>query len=339
MIAFKSGMTNTNASGFALVLVLWVLSLLTIMAASFALDMRRETAIISAIKTNAQAAQLAESGIAIAEVMLLSPDPIKRWRIDGSIYQIDFAESPEKPGGSVRIKLISEAGKININKADIKILTALLASSPIEDEQQQTKLVGALLDWRDEDDLIHIDGAEKKEYKAAGLSYGPRNKPFQSVEELQMVLGMDAATLNWLTPLITVYSNQAQVNPQLATKEVLLALPDVDANLIQDYITARLESATKGLPAPPSPLGPGQQPQASPQEALTVISEAVMDDGSSSSISAIIKQSGDVPNKPFKILKWQGNTVIEHSLFDDTIGTSSNSELLVKQYAEFEFNR
>jgi general secretion pathway protein K len=309
------------------------------MAASFALDMRRESAITSAIKTNAQATQLAESGIAIAEMMLLNPDPIKRWRTDGSIYQIDFAESPEKPGGSVRIRLLSESGKIDINKADVKMLTALMARSPIEDEKQQTKLVGALLDWRDQDDLIHIEGAEKKEYKEAGLRYGPRNKPFQSLEELQMVLGMDAATINWLTPLVTVYSGQAQINPQLATKEVLLALPEVDASLIQDYITARLESATKGLPAPPSPLGPGQQPQTSPQEALTVISEAVMDDGSSASISAIIKKSEENPNTPFKILKWQGNTVIEQSLFDDTIDTSTNSELLVKQYAEFEFNR
>ncbi|MFZ2407428.1 MAG: type II secretion system protein GspK, partial [Methylobacter sp.] len=36
----------TRSEGFALVLVLWVLSLLTIMAGSFALSMRREAAIV-----------------------------------------------------------------------------------------------------------------------------------------------------------------------------------------------------------------------------------------------------------------------------------------------------
>ena len=50
---------------FALVLVLWVLSLLTIMAGSFALTMRRESTIVAGIKDNAGAAAVAEAGIAV----------------------------------------------------------------------------------------------------------------------------------------------------------------------------------------------------------------------------------------------------------------------------------
>ncbi len=91
--------------GFALVLVLWVLSLLTIMAGSFALSMRREAAIVTGSSNNAQAMAVAESGLAIAELMLMNPDQQQRWRTDGSIYQIDYADS------KVRIRLLSEAGK------------------------------------------------------------------------------------------------------------------------------------------------------------------------------------------------------------------------------------
>jgi general secretion pathway protein K len=43
--------------------VLWVITLLTIMASSFALTMQRETAIIGGLKEKAQAAALAEGGI------------------------------------------------------------------------------------------------------------------------------------------------------------------------------------------------------------------------------------------------------------------------------------
>ena len=48
--------------GMAMVLVLWVLSLLTIMAGSFVPTIRRETAIIAGLKNNAEAMATAESG-------------------------------------------------------------------------------------------------------------------------------------------------------------------------------------------------------------------------------------------------------------------------------------
>lgn len=141
--------------GLALVLVLWVLSILTIMAGSFALGMRRETSIIEGIKNNARAMAVAESGIAMAEMMLLNPDQKKRWRADGIIYEIYSADA------KIRVRLLSEAGKIDINKADQTLLQQLMIYAPL-DEEQQTKLVNAILDWRDKDDLVHLNGAEKK---------------------------------------------------------------------------------------------------------------------------------------------------------------------------------
>ena len=110
----------TRQKGLALVLVLWVLSLLTIMAGSFALSMRREASITAGIKNNAQAMAVAESGIAMAEMMLLTADPDKRWRADGSIYEIVATDA------KVRVRLLSEAGKIDINKADPILLEGLM---------------------------------------------------------------------------------------------------------------------------------------------------------------------------------------------------------------------
>lgn len=329
--------------GFALVLVLWILSLLTIMAGSFALSMRRESSIIAGIKNNAGAAAVAESGIVIAELMLLNPDQNKRWRADGSIYQITDADALGSDNAEVRVRLLAETGKIDINKADQKLLAGLMAHSPVEDEQQQTKLVSAILDWRDEDDLINIDGAEQKEYKEAGLSYRPRNKPFQTLGELQLVLGMNETIYQWLAPLVTVYSGQANVNVQNAAKDVLQVLPDLDQDLIADYLAARLDSITNGLPAPASPFGAGQAKPAGQNQgqgdALTIVSEALLDDGSRAIISAVIKAGGGTTQagQPFQVLEWRRNTVSDDSLFADTIGASAISELLVKQYAESEF--
>ena len=322
--------------GMALVLVLWVLSLLTIMAGSFALSMRRESAIIGAVKNNAQALAIAESGIAMAEMMLLNPDPTKSWRADGNIYEITAADA------KVRVRLLSEKGKIDINKASEGLLKSLLASSPVDSDQQE-KLVNAIIDWRDEDDLVHLEGAEKSEYKDAGLNYQPGNKSFQSIEELQMVLGMDKAVFNWIEPLITIYSGQQQVTVQQAAKEVLQVIPDLDRGLVDSYIAARLESAKNNLPAPPFPPFPSSSGQNSPaglnnnlsgqNNVISLVSEALMNDGSSALISVVISQSDQAQTTPFQVLKWQHLTANNASLFTDAM-----SELVVKQYAETELD-
>jgi general secretion pathway protein K len=320
--------------GMALVLVLWVLSLLTIMAGSFALSMRRESAIVAGIKNNAQANAIAESGIAMAEMMLLNSNPVKGWRPDGSIYEISTTDA------RIRVRLSSEAGKIDVNKADETLLKKLMINAPVN-EEQQAKLVGAILDWRDADDLVHLDGAEKQEYQDAGLNYQPGNKPFQSTEELQLVLGMNKSLFLWLDPLVTIYSGQPQVTLQTATKEVLQVISGLDKGLIDAYILARQESAINNLPAPPYPLSFGmniptkQNIEAGQNIVLTIVSEAVMNDQSSASVTAVIKKADNtqITLTPFDILKWQHLTANSASLFTDAM-----SELLVKKYAEPEFN-
>jgi general secretion pathway protein K len=262
----------------------------------------------------------------MAEMMLLNPDQNKRWRADGSIYQISSADA------NVRVRLLSETGKIDINKADQTLLKGLMTHAPVE-EEQQTRLVSAILDWRDADDLVQIDGAEKEEYQNAGLSYQPRNKPFQTIEELQLVLGMNESVFKWIEPLVTVYSGQQQVNLQQAAKEVLQVIPGLDADLVDSYIAARLESTINDLPPPTFPSSSGQNNAAGQNNVLTVVSETLLDDESSAVISAVIKQSPETQATPFQVLKWQHVTGNNASLFNDAM-----SELLVKQYAEPEFN-
>ena len=296
------------------------------MAGSFALSMRREAALISVLKNNAHAKAIAESGISLAEMMLLSPDPSKVWRADGSIYEIRASDA------IIRIRLQSEAGKIDINKADQAVLQSLMALAPV-DSEQQGKLVDAILDWRDADNLVRIDGAEKEEYQEAGLNYEPRNKPFESTEELQLVLGMNKKVLAWLDPLVTIYSNQPRINYQVASKEVLQAMPGLDAGIIDSFVIMRMESAKNNLPAPAFPLNTGSSNTAGQNDILTLISEAIVDDESRAMLSVVITKSNSNENMPFQIVKWQPVTSNNASLF-----TTIMSELLVKQYAEPELN-
>jgi general secretion pathway protein K len=321
---------QSRAGGFALVLVLWIVSLLSIMAGSFALTMRRESTVVSINKENAEALAVAEAGIAAAEMMLLNPDQIRRWRTDGNVYEIGFGDT------KARIRLISEMGKIDMNKADAKLLEAVFAQAPL-DEERQKKLIGAILDWRDPDDLLSLEGAEKKEYKDAGLKYHPRNKPFQSMEELQMVLGMDENVYNWLEPMVTVYSGQAQVNLKVATLKVLKLMPNLDADLLENFITSRLDSNRNNMPAPEfqgAPLGSAAA-NGGGREAITIVSEALLPNEARAMVSATVVKATDAftQGTSFKTLRWLRNPGNVPSLFN-----AEMDSILVKHYDEPELS-
>ncbi len=297
-------------SGFAMVIVIWVLSLLTIMAASFALSMRRETTVISAVKDNAVMQAYAEAGLGMAQQMLSLTDNNSRWRADGSIYPLRYQDV------DIRVRVFSEQGKIDINKADEQLLTELISSLPIELDAQQA-LVSAILDWRDQDDLVHLNGAEKDEYEQAGLSYHPANKNFQLIDELKLVLGMSKESYQQLKGLITVYSKQPKVNLKLASKEVLEVVGKLGTETMDEYLLQRKENNLAAIPAPAFPLAMSETSQnAGGEQVYTIISQAQIADQQSAGIKVILQKTNNSDlDTPFQILDWQ-TLQMKESLFE-----------------------
>ncbi|MFW5444081.1 MAG: general secretion pathway protein GspK [Methylococcaceae bacterium] len=317
-------MNKSMQSGFAMVIVIWVLSLLTIMAGSFALTMRRETTIVSAVKDNAMTLATAETGVTIAQQRLLESDENKRWQADGSVYQLQYEDA------EIRVRLFLEQGKIDINKADEVLLTSMMSSTSLELDKQQA-LVNAIMDWRDNDDLVRIDGAEKQQYEEEGLSYQPANKPFQLIYELQLVLGMDANIYKELQELVTVYSTQAQVDLEVASKEVLTAVGDMEPEELEEYLQQRTDNNQAQLSTATEPDAQnGQKNSRSLEQGVyTIISEARLFGEVSSGIKVIMKKtSNGNEGNPFQVLDWQ-QLYQESSLFGEDVG-----QLIVTEQTE-----
>lgn len=308
--------------GLALVLVLWVLTLLTIMAGSFTLSMRRESSIIFGLTNRAQAQAYAEAGLALAELMMLEDDPARRWRADGQIYEFSFDEA------LIRVRILAENGKVDINRADLQLLLKLLSHAPMLDDRSQSRVANAILDWRDPDDETREDGAEKKEYQAAGLSYGPRNQAFQSIEELQMVLGVDAMLYEWLEPFITIDSGQANVDINNASAELRYILESEDdfaarpisGQADADSASPRVRPFSSTDQDDDMSDGFGMQDDDEPQVdtsaasgAMTVVSEATVGDGITAGIRVLIRRSAE--GVPFSVVRWQTMHSSIHSLF------------------------
>src|SRR5690625_4200857 len=118
------------------------------------------------------------------------------------------------------------------------LFTNLFVSRGVE-EAEAWHLADAIEDWRDEDDLPRLYGAELAEYEAAGYPYGPANQPFGSVDELQQVIGMSWDLFRELEPLLTVHSS-GQINPAFASADAIYAtMPDISLEEAQQFVHER----------------------------------------------------------------------------------------------------
>ena len=77
--------------GFALIIVLWAGVLLSIVAASFALEMRAESRRAGTLLARAKAEAIADAGIRRGIVALLANPSEPRRESGGSLYELPFA--------------------------------------------------------------------------------------------------------------------------------------------------------------------------------------------------------------------------------------------------------
>lgn len=298
----------TRQSGVALVLVLWAIVLLTVMAGSFTLSTRRESGLLHTAKQRSQALALAEAGVYYALLAMWQPEKENQWRTNGSLYEFKLKDA------DIRVQIRSESGKVDINKADEKLLKSLLESIGLEQEEAES-IAANILDWRDSDSLIHLNGAEEREYKDADLSYGPRNKKFQSIEELQLVLGVTPKLYQILEPLTTVFARSKGVDPSKASRQVLMALPGATTEIVDEYLLQRAESTQNNTPEPVFPLPTGTQSTNRKSGTVTVTAEATLPGGGSASLTATTnhRRGG---NRPFTIVAWNQSVNTQESFKD-----------------------
>lgn len=106
--------------------------------------------------------------------------------------------------------IIDEGGKLNINRVTNKddragspyqVLRKLFLDSGVEPDVQIDIIMDSILDWRDSNSEHHLNGAEddwyEVNYEEQGFDhpYKAKNNPFDSVDELLMVRGINREIL------------------------------------------------------------------------------------------------------------------------------------------------
>jgi general secretion pathway protein K len=234
--------------GIALLMVLWVLTILMVIVLSFAFMTRTETQSTVSFKEGIERKFLAESGIerGIMEIFYrtinknqaLVLEGTEIWNIDGTPYSAQLGD------GYYTVRIMDESGKLDINRVSDILLKNLLLNSGIE-EQDADIIVDSILDWRDQDDLHRLHGAEDDYYRSLPNPYEAKDNKFDTLEELLLVRGMTAEILygtserKGIINFLTVHSNTNKININAAPKEVLMAIPGMSSEFADSIIEIR----------------------------------------------------------------------------------------------------
>jgi general secretion pathway protein K len=281
-------------SGIALILALWLTVLLTVIASGFAFSMRTEALAARNALTLAQARAAADGAVERTAYELGRPRLPGAWTADGTLRTWQDGDV------TLRVTAVDEAARIDLNVASDALLRSMLASVGVEPDRA-IHLAQAIEDWRDPDDLKRPNGAEVDDYRQAGLAYGPGNGPFETVADVARVLGMTGEVYERLVPLVTVYSRQAGVNPVTASREVLLALPNVTPEAVDAFVAQRDAARSAGMPPPPFP--PAQAYLSGAIPVWRIAAEASLPDGVTFAREAVLRPSAD-PQRPLIALAW-----------------------------------
>jgi general secretion pathway protein K len=248
-------------------MVLWVITILSVVVLEFCFAMRTEVNITRNYQEQLQLYSVAQGSTqrTIAELILKHdprmqqlrkvakeeelPPENKEWITDGREYRMPF----EGAEGVVRV--FGEAGKVSINRVSDTTLRKIMAALGLEGETRDV-VVDSILDWRDPDDFVRINGAENEYYQALKEPYDCKNGPFDSVEELLLVRGVTPELYYGkkkkegdenqeervaLKDIFSIYATGEQIDINSASLPVLRVVLGLPAEICRLLIKAREE--------------------------------------------------------------------------------------------------
>ena len=243
--------------GVVLVAVLWTIALLSALAMAASTSFREFAGVVAVDRDRVRADALLNAGVetAAAAVARLGDRPLTSRETIVAL-----------PQGSVRLRLSDETGRIDINRAPVKLLVALLYAAGAGDSAE--KLAGAIDAWRQQDQAQQGGGTQAAAAppstppvppvppvpapgQVAAQTPGtvdPGGKKsdavmsFLDVRELLQVPGMAPAYVAAMRPLATVFGDD-KINGLTATPEVLAILPGMNAGRVESFLETRQRGA------------------------------------------------------------------------------------------------
>ncbi len=225
-----SGYQSRASRGSALLMVLWVVGFLTLLVTTAMLVLRQDIETSASQQMVFRTRQLAEMGIALAVHPMVKPnDPLLHGKLS-SIESFDAVMTTEEGRLSLKSLLTEERREV------LERLFRRWGLNPLDAQS----VVDAMMDWVDEDELMRLKGAERRDYLELGLEDRPYNREFRSLDEVSQVLGMELVEQvypNWRDEFTVFGQGQLDVNEATALRISVVA--NVDLSRAEDLVEQR----------------------------------------------------------------------------------------------------
>jgi general secretion pathway protein K len=266
-------MRAREQAGFALLIVIWSLVLLSFILAHVLSAGRGEVELARNLRAAMEAEPVADGAVQNTIFHLLDPSP-QHWPLQGR-------HSIILPGGVADVRIEDVAGEINPNTADETLLDAALTLCGVSGNAM-VAIAKAIMAWRAPAPPGNPLGAA---YQAAGLGYAPPGEPFESSDEIGLVVGMTPALRACITPHISVFQENDTPSLRAADPFVVRALT----------LVAEQTGAGNLLTGDDASYDP----------TVTITAAAVGRAGGHFTRRATIRLVSGRRGRPFRVLTWQ----------------------------------
>lgn len=264
--------------GIALLLVIWALALLSAIAMTVTSDGRSVRRVAYNLERAAQDRALVEGGIRWGIAQLLDGQPQRQLPLDGRAQIIQI--------GTVKVAVAIEAetGKFDLNTSPAVVLENLLLQAGAAAVEAR-RVAAAVETYR------KINRTEPGK---------PRQPAFLETLDLRRVTSLEEDLYRQILPSITVYSGIARLDPAVAPKQVLLAVPGLTQRKVERMLQARQQpSATAQLVGGEVNMHVGPS-----RPTIFCIRSTIAAEGDSSITGSAIVELTGRPTAPVRIHDW-----------------------------------
>jgi general secretion pathway protein K len=264
---------TSNKEGFVLIAVIWLAGLLASVGTSLAVKVRVDTLAAANVIHNSQAELFADGMARLIAFRLAGDAQLQK---DGSPSTCQWNKETR-----VEYLVQDQAGLIDLNTNDIRLFEILFEKLGLPSNQAQS-LSAALQDFRDVDDVGSDSRPEPEQY--AKRMFGPKNGPFQAIEELHQLPGMTEQLYRSVLPFVTVHSAQPGLDPTTT--------PAALRKLFGEFSPGTFNAELKDRAAPPQ------------RKIFGVDVRVTTDSGGRYRRRALVNLLRQ-PDQPLAILEWQ----------------------------------
>lgn len=258
--------------GFALLIVLWTLVLITLLVTQLAASGRGAAQLSGNLRLAAQVEAIADGAVHEAIFHLLDRSEAG-WQTDPAPRIL------RRDGAVASIRITDEGGRVNPSTAPPELLQALLRQIGVDTRTAQA-LAEAMVEWRTPYGQQGTGLARFDRYRAAGRVFGPSGGPFLALADVAAVYGMTPEIMAGLAPHLTL-ATEADPDPAVADPVVLAAL---------------------------TALAGGRPPASAPRDqALQVVSIAASVSGPGNAAftrHAVVRLTDNAGRQDFHIVEW-----------------------------------